>query len=339
MNVPSSASSPSGQDQSDLAPIALFVYNRPEHTQKTLESLRRNALALRSDLFIFSDAARHETNASSVRKVRQLIREVSGFRSVSITERKDNFGLANSVIDGVTLVCRRFGCAIVMEDDLLTSSNFLSFMNQALKRYVNQPRIFSVSGFNFALSPPAGYCYDAFTCYRSSSWGWGTWVDRWLKADWDVTDYEEFRVDSKCRRLFNRGGEDLSRMLDLQMAGQLDSWAIRWAYTHFRCDALALLSTSARVYNIGLDGSGVHSTPGSSRQSELRVTGGGHFRFPDSTEPDPDIAAEIYRMCRSPLLRKIARYVRDRIKPRHSVRGKTVVAQTPRTKETLEGGL
>lgn len=339
MHGPSSATLPNTPDQSDLAPIALFVYNRPEHTQRTLDSLRQNALAPRSDLFVFSDAARHEPAAQGVRDVRQLIRGINGFRSVTIKEREKNLGLANSVIAGVTQICQKFGRAIVMEDDLLTSADFLSFMNKALEKYASEPRIFSISGFNFALKPLGNYRYDAFSSYRSSSWGWGTWIDRWLRADWDVTDYETFRADSKGKKLFNRGGDDLARMLKMQMAGQIDSWAIRWAYTHFRCGGLALLSTSARVYNIGLDGSGVHSGPGSVRQSELRVTGNAQYRFPDSVEPDPYLTAEIHRMCRSPLPRKFARYLLDKFRPRQSVRGKAVIAQASRTKETLEGGL
>jgi hypothetical protein len=339
MNGPSSTGVPGATGQSGLAPIAFFVYNRPKHTQKTLDSLVRNGLASRSDLFIFSDAPRSESAAQDVQDVRQLVSGAGGFRSITITERKKNLGLANSVIDGVTQVCKKFGRVIVMEDDLLTSADFLSFMNEALERYAREPRVFSISGFNFALRPPEGYGYDAFSSYRSSSWGWGTWLDRWQKADWDVIGYETFRADRKRRQLFNRGGDDLAGMLDMQMAGQLDSWAIRWAYTHFSCAGLAMLSTSAKVYNIGLDGSGIHSSPGSVRQSKLESAVATEYRFPDSVEPDAAIAAEIYRMCRSPLPRKLIRYLFAKLRSQPVVRPKAMVAKATGAKSTLEGGL
>lgn len=321
-----------------VTPIALFVYNRPQHTQKTLDSLARNDLASRSDLFIFSDASRSESGGREVHEVRSLIKRTRGFRSITITERDKNLGLAQSVIAGVTEVCGKFGRAIVMEDDLLTSCDFLSFMNQALDRYASEPRVFSVSGFNFAVTLPDSYGYDAFSSYRSSSWGWGTWFDRWQKADWEVTGYETFREDRQSRRLFNRGGEDLAHMLDMQMNGQIDSWAIRWAYTHFRREGVAILSTNARVYNIGLDGSGVHSRAGSFKQSKLNSAAIAGYRFPDSLEPVPRIAAEISRACRSPLPRRWIRYLLTRIGSRPEVRGKSIAAQAPDAKRTPEGG-
>lgn len=298
-----------------LAPIALFVYNRPEHTQKTVDSLRQNDLASQSDLFVFSDGAKTDAGSAAVLQTRRYVRTIHGFKSVTVIDRDRNFGLAKSVIAGVTELCTNFGRVIAMEDDLLTTPDFLVFMNRALERYKTDSKIYSVSGFNFALNVPDRYGYDAFCSYRSSSWGWGTWNDRWQAADWGVSDYRSFQTDKDRRRLFDRGGEDLSRMLDLQMEGRIDSWAIRWAYTHFRNRGVALLPTATKVLNIGLDGSGVHCAAGSAKQSNLVFKTNREYRFPDSTEPDPDLAAELRRMCRSSLPRKVARYVLRKLRP------------------------
>jgi hypothetical protein len=311
--TPARASSVSTHS-AELAPVALFVYNRPEHTRRTVESLRANELAQRSDLFVFADGAKSEPAASAVREVRRFIHAIRGFKSVTVIERDRNFGLAGSVINGVTQLSNTFGRVIVMEDDLLTTPDFLEFMNRALGRYECETKILSVSGFNFALSVPEEYRYDAFCSYRSSSWGWGTWKDRWQTVDWDVSDYASFQADKSRRRLFNLGGQDLSRMLDLQMAGKIDSWAIRWAYAHFTKGGMALLSTVAKVKNIGLDGSGVHSRAGSAKQSELVFGGNSEYRFPHSVELDPRIVAEIQRTCRRSLPRKFVRYVLDKLR-------------------------
>jgi len=304
-------SSPHRSRPEVLAPIALFVYNRPEHARRTVQYLCANRLAQQSDLFVFADAAKNKSAATPVETVRKFIRTVDGFRCVTIVEREQNLGLAASVIRGVTQVCDQFGRAIVMEDDLLTAPDFLTFMNSALQRYVDEPRVFSVSGFNHAVRAPRNYACDAFFTYRSSSWGWGTWKDRWAKADWNVSDYARFSLDKDMQRLFNRGGKDLSRMLESQMAGKLDSWAIRWAYTHFRQNAVTLLPVESRVYNIGLDGSGTHCRWVPLRQRHLVEATEAAYRYPDSLRPDPYFAAEIQRVQRRSLVRKVVGYLRQ----------------------------
>jgi hypothetical protein len=316
LTSPSISLRPRTYDTQKLAPIGLFVYNRPEHTQRTVDSLRENELALQSDLFVFTDGAKNNGKTdSAVQEVREFVHRIDGFRSVTIIQREWNFGLSRSVIAGVTQLCETSGCAIAVEDDMLTSRDFLTFMNRAFVRYADEPRVLSVSGFNFALKPPAYYRYDAFCSYRSSSWGWGTWSDRWQSVDWSVSDYGAFHADKTRQRMFNRGGEDLSRMLDLQMAGKIDSWAIRWAYTHFKRGSVALLPTAAKVRNIGLDRSGVHSGAGSARQSELVTGRNSEYCFPDSLELDPYFVTEIQRMCRPSLPRKFARHFLDKLRP------------------------
>jgi hypothetical protein len=309
-----SKSRPAGK-ASDLqpAPIALFVYNRPGHARRTVDSLRGNDLAGESDFFVFSDAAKNPGAAAAVQQVRQFIRTVGGFKSVTIVEREGNLGVAHSVISGVTQLLNERGCAIVVEDDLLTTPDFLTFMNQALERNESRPGIFSVSGFNFAAHVPDKYPYDAFSFYRSSSLGWGTWKDRWEKADWNVSDYTSFCANEDLQRRFNRGGDDLAGMLELQMAGRIDSWAIRWAYAHFKNEAVALLSLRPRVFHIGSDGSGTHSRWRSVRQLPLTSERKSEFHFPAEVEPERYFATELPKLLRPSLARKWVRSIDNKL--------------------------
>lgn len=240
------------------APIVLFTYNRPDHTQKTVEALRTNAGAHESDLLIYSDGPKHEQHRDAVAAVRSYLPSITGFRSVSIVERPRNMGLAASVIAGVSEVLERHGRAIVVEDDLITTPGFLAFMNEALSAYEARPDIFSVTGYNYPLPIPDDYPQAAYLSYRSSSWGWGTWLDRWKKVDWAVSDYRAFLADPSQRERFDRGGEDLLAMLKLQMEGKLDSWSIRFDYAHYKHDATCLHPVRSRLNNIGFDGSGIH---------------------------------------------------------------------------------
>lgn len=244
-----------------VAPVILFVYARPDHTAETLMTLKKNTLAPQTDLFIFSDAPKNEKAAPGVAAVRELIRKVNGFKRVEIVERETNWGLAKSIITGVSEVIDAYGKAIVMEDDLVSSPHLLTFMNDALDFYQDQPRIFSISAFNYpkhTMPIPADYTHDVFLSYRNSSWGWATWKDRWKQADWEMKEYDRFLRDRKLRKAFSRGGEDLVDILNAQMEGKVDSWWIRWEYTHFRKDAYAVYPIYSYVNNIGLDGSGTH---------------------------------------------------------------------------------
>jgi hypothetical protein len=310
MSIVSSSVSfwPGPNNGSNLAPIALFVYNRPEHTQRTVNSLRENELASQSDLFVFSDGPKDEAWSTAVQQVRRCIQGIEGFKTVTIIERDRNLGLANSVIVGITQMCNEFGRVIAMEDDLLTTPDFLTFMNQALDRYETERRIFSISGFNFGFSGPEQYGYDAFCFYRSSSLGWGTWKDRWERADWKISDYDAFCANKNRRQQFNRGGEDLSNMLALQMHGKIDSWAIRWAYTHFKQDALALLSLRPRVFHIGSDASATYSRRKSFKQLPLTGEHKSEFQYPEAAMLEEDFVLELQRSLRPSLARKLVRY-------------------------------
>ncbi len=247
-----------------LAPIALFVYNRPLHTKKTIERLQDNYFASESDLFIFSDAPKNEQDeneVTQVNEVRKYIREVNGFKNIKIIEKERNFGLANSIISGTTEVIDKYGKVIVVEDDLVASRFFLKFMNEALNFYENNKKVFSVTGYNYPpnlLKIPKDYSYDVYFCPRCSSWGWGTWKDRWDKADWELKDIDEFLNNKRLRKIYSYSGEDKIDMLIAQRQGKIDSWATRWEFTHFKNDGYCLYPVKTFLDNIGFDGSGIN---------------------------------------------------------------------------------
>lgn len=233
------------------APVLLFTYNRPEETRQTLAALQKNVGAEATELFVFSDAPVNTDAESGVRQVRDLLRTVTGFRSVTVVEQERNLGLADSVIGGVTKLFREYESLIVLEDDLLTAPNFLPFMNSALWLYRDCPEVWSVSGFSFPLNYPAAYIYDAAFGVRASSWGWATWRERWKKVDWNLSDYEEFLTDIVAKRRFLQGGSDMCRMLQRQKTGRIDSWAIRFCYAQFRNQAYDVFPRVSKVCSIG----------------------------------------------------------------------------------------
>lgn len=244
-----------------LAPIILFVYNRPKHTQKTVEALLRNELASDSILYVFADGLKPDASSEQqekLRAVRSYIHSISGFKKIIINEAQSNRGLANSVIAGVTKVINEYGKVIVVEDDIVTHRYFLRFMNDCLDTYSFRNDVFMIGGFSVNINFPWWYRKDIYATYRSCSWGWATWKDKWAQADWNISDYSSFVNNSFRINRFNRGGDDMYPMLKAQMEGKIDSWAIRWDYCMTLHNAVCVRPVKTLCTNYGMDGSGVH---------------------------------------------------------------------------------
>ena len=179
-------------------------------------------------------------------------------RKITIIKRKKNFGLANSIIEGVTSIIKKYGKVIVLEDDLVTSKYFLTFLNDSLNVHINNKKIASITGYSFPINIPLNYKYDVYMFYRCMSWGWATWYDRWGKVDWNINEKNKFINNKNFINEFNRGGEDLYPMLKRQISGKVDSWAIRWCLSHYKTNTNCLYPIKSLVKNIGFDGSGIH---------------------------------------------------------------------------------
>lgn len=241
----------------NYAPIALFVYNRPQHTRQTVEALKKNLLAKESDLIVFSDAPKSEAQVSAVAEVRKYIREIEGFKSLVIVERDINYGLGRSVISGVSSILDQSSRIIVLEDDLIVASSFLEFMNNALDKYENDQDVVQISGYMFPVS--INIDTDAFFLPLSTSWGWASWKRAWDRFDQEAKGIAKLRSDSGLRKRFNLGGAyDYYSMLEGQLAGRIDSWAVRWQLSVFLSGGLVLYPHYSLVVNRGFDGSGTH---------------------------------------------------------------------------------
>jgi hypothetical protein len=241
----------------NCAPVALFVYNRPEHTKRTISALKKNLLARNTKLIIFSDAPKNDSAKESVEKVRKLIKKVSGFKSVKVVIRKENFGLAKSIINGVTSIVNKHGKVIVVEDDLITSKYFLKYMNDALNFYENEEKVVSIHAYVY---PTNNSLPETFFIRGADCWGWATWKRAWNLFE---PDGKKLLTELKKRKLINRfdygGYANFSKMLKNQIDGKNNSWAIRWHATAFLLDKLTLYSGKSLVFNIGNDASGTHT--------------------------------------------------------------------------------
>jgi hypothetical protein len=266
----------------NLAPIALFVYNRPEHTRRTISYLQKNLLAEESRLFIFSDSPKTDADKAKVEEVRQLIKEVTGFKSVKITERKENLGLAESIISGVTQLVNEYDKVIVFEDDLLSSPYTLRFFNEALTKYAKEEKVMHIGAYMYNLSTknlPQTFFFRAAT-----SWGWATWARAWKDFEPDVDVLLNQFDKKKTDRFSIEGTMNFWKQLEGFKAGKNDSWAIRWYASIFLKDGLTLNPSTSLVNNIGNDGTGVHSNK--ENMYHVRITQEPVTQFPAEIKED-----------------------------------------------------
>lgn len=240
------------------APVVLFVYNRPEHTRRTLETLKRNDGTDQSKLYIFSDGPKEDANDNDrqhIGKVRELIRSGSWCRTVKIIESAENRGLADSIREGVSSVLQSHDRVIVLEDDLETSRGFLTYMNDALELYADEAKVFQVSGFMVKNRPwvqPTGFLRV------STSWGWGTWRRAWRYYR-DDADNLLSEVAQKGKSKFDLDGHSFHfEELERNVSGDLRTWAVRWYASVFLNDGLCLYPRRSLVRNLGFDGTGVN---------------------------------------------------------------------------------
>lgn len=241
----------------DLAPIALFVYNRPQHTLQTLEYLKQNELADKSRLYIFSDGAKTPQDEAKVAEVREIIRKTEGFLSVEIIERAENVGLANSIIAGVSKLVSEYGQVIVYEDDLISSPQTLSYFNRALDHYRETERVMHIGSYMFPIQSQK--LPETFFFRAATSWGWATWERAWKHFEPDIdTLINQFDEKKKADFAIDNTMNYWKQIQEFK-SGKNNSWAIRWYASIFLMNGLTLNPSQSLVRNIGHDGTGVHS--------------------------------------------------------------------------------
>lgn len=261
----------------DVSPVALFAFRRPMHLTRTLEALARNPQAVHTEVFAFVDAPKESSDTPLVDEVSRTLEEFAesnAFKRLDVHQAREPKGLAQSVIEGLSLVFRDHDRVIGLEDDIVLAPTGLRFLNEALDAYEHDRLVWSVSAFAPPLQMPAGYDEKIYFSRRASSWGYATWRDRWEAVDWDNEYFHRLAASPRFRRRFALGGNDLPPMLDKQLAGVVDSWAIRWCARQAELGSLTVYPTESLVLNTGLDGSGTHSPVLAGAAGSLGTWGG-----------------------------------------------------------------
>lgn len=239
------------------APVALFIFNRPDHLRRTIAGLLRNEGIDQAPLIVFGDGPRRVDDLASVEAARAVAREMLGSRP-TYRFAEHNVGLALSIIAGVNELTAEYGTAVVIEDDLTLAPGFLAYQNRALAHYADHDDIYQVSGHMFDV-PAFANRRDAVLLPFTTTWGWGTWRRAWQHFDPDATGWPAAKGNAGLIRRFNLDGTyDYAAMMERQQSGRSNSWGIRWYWSVFKRDGLAVFPPQTLVANHGMDGAATH---------------------------------------------------------------------------------
>ena len=250
--------------------ITLFAYNRPIHTKKTVASLLECKEAASFDFIVFCDGPKDDSSQVQVDAVRAYLNSITGFKSVKIITSQVNKGLASSIISGVTKVLKDYASIIVLEDDMIVSPHFLTYMNDGLEKYQNDDRVISIHGYVYPVDQDLP---ETFFLKGADCWGWGTWRRGWNLFNPDGQQLLDEIVRRDLSRDFDFNfSSNYCEMLEEQIAGKNDSWAIRWYASAFLADKLTMYPGRSLVHNIGNDGSGTHCGSSTSHDTVLSAS-------------------------------------------------------------------
>ena len=296
-----------------LAPIALFVYNRPNHTRRTLKFLQANYLAEESRLYIFADAVKNLDEEENVNQVLEIIKTADGFKNIKIIKQKKNLGLAQSIINGVSELIETYGKVIVFEDDLLSSPYTLEYFNEALDKYQDEDKLMHISAYMYPLAE-ANNLPETFIYRAVHSWGWATWKRAWDHFNPDIDDLIAKFDQQKIKDFSIDGKMNFWKQIKDFKAGKNNSWAIRWYASVFLNGGLSLNPSKSLIHNIGHDGSGIHSNV----ENTYSVSIHQHAvkEFPKEVKENP-IAYEMVKSFlakrKGNILQRIIRFIKKKI--------------------------
>ncbi|CAN5530708.1 glycosyltransferase [soil metagenome] len=280
----------------ETTPVALFVYNRPEHTFRTVEALKNNILADKTELFIFADGAKMNASRDDlikIDKVKTLVSSLTGFKKINLQFSKANKGLAASLIQGINSVLEKSETIIVLEDDILTSRYFLSFCNDSLVKYASEEKVMSVSGYCFPIEAPPTHSYFLRT---GACWGWATWKRAWNYFSLDAQSYlDDIKSENRTEEFNFSGTYDYTGMLQQHIEGKISSWAACWYACVFLQNGLTLYPPQALTLNTGMDGSGTHYKGAVDKIKEIKFNEESlkSWTLPDNFEVDENIRNQI----------------------------------------------
>ena len=236
----------------NYAPIILFVYRRLDTLKQVIKNLKKNKLSKLSDIYIFSDGYKNLNDKKNVLAVRTYLKNIQGFKNKKIILRNKNLGLAKNIISGTSKILSLKGKGIIIEDDIIVSPNFLTYMNLCLEKFKEEKKIWHINAWNYNIKLKS--CkYDVFYWKGMHCWGWATWYNKWKFYKKDPKKLIRTFSDKDIKKFNYDGYFDFWRQVIRNYKSKIDSWAIFWYAIIFKNKGLCVSPLESLTFNIGHD--------------------------------------------------------------------------------------
>lgn len=305
------------QDKYDIG-LAFFVYKRPEHTRRVVQSILENRF---DNIYVFQDGLRSEHDEAEWKEVQQvihLLQDRDG-SSVEIHISDVNKGLANSITQGISYVLEKHRAVIALEDDILLGKDYHRFASLCFERYENVPQVKSIcaAGASDAVDSDVSYNrrypYDVYFTYRLSSMAFGTWRDRWKDYDRDPKIAQRIWEDETQKtRLGRLAGRDNLNYLEMIVnhPENINTWAFYWTALQVFSGGVTVTPLHALAEDIGRDGTGTNTRAATDQFVHTIHELSFEVRFPENQ----DITVDPYFLARQNIVCENGNYILRNIK-------------------------
>lgn len=287
-----------GDENKIYAPVVVITCNRYEHFRACIESLQKNTLAVKTEIFIGLDYPPSSEYEEGYHKIEKYLDNGmgGGFKKVHVFKREYNFGVKNNWNDLVNKATEKYDRYIGTEDDNVFSVDFLDYMNYYLELYSKDNRVFSICGH--ALPEEENFFYgktqDTFARRTYSGWGVGIWKNKWqelldtISQEW----IEDMIKKTSCRKISNRARYKLLNKFIC------DDWEFRDTIITFYLwfsDKYQICPCKTKVKNNGWDGSGVTCADMKERNEGVFEDSAGDFICEKADNVIHEVGKDYYR--------------------------------------------
>jgi len=276
------------------APVLISVYDRIHCLEACTNSLKANEEADKTDLYIAIDYPSKKEDVEKVRDVICFCQNINGFKSVNIIERKENVGPSRNIREARKNLLKRHSTLITVEDDNVVSTNFLLYMNGALKYYREFDQIFCICGYNFPVEMPREYEADVYVWPGFNAYGVGWWREKIDYTYWNYTNFGEFVRNPWLVSEFMKVAEHILPVAISGLRKGIVHGDAAISYNLFMNKKYQLYPSISKVKNIGYDGKGVNCNTDERYLNQIIDNGQKEVMFEPNIKPDPSVYTKLY---------------------------------------------
>ncbi|MGD0711793.1 MAG: hypothetical protein ABR968_11525 [Bacteroidales bacterium] len=243
-------------------PILLITFNRPTHTQKVFEEIKKQQPKY---LYVFQDGAR-EGNKTDVEKcaaVRSTFNEPLDWDcEIKTNFQSKNLGCGKGPASGISWFFDQVEQGLIFEDDAVPAPDFFQYAEELLNKYKDNSDIRAIGSMKIDKEKYGDASYY-FSMMNRNLCAWATWKRAWLDFDYFLQE-KSIRDLWKAMKKYNSTRKEKSYWCDRLKEIHKDRlnescWDIQFLFSIWLNHGMGICPNANLSTNIGFDESGTHT--------------------------------------------------------------------------------